>query len=577
MALKPNAEYWAMRAIQREAEYRAGSEKIIARLKAVYERTFNNIENDIKKAAAKLEAYKDSGSAAAYLARLNSLEELKAQAQNDFIRLARTEETASAAWYAETMREGYYKTIFDAQKATGAAFSFSLLPERAVKETLMAGWAGRNYAQSVWRNNAVMAQKAGEIIESGFMSGASVRRMSEELNELTDAGLFACERLIRTETNYFSNQGELRAYEEAGIDRYEYLATLDDRTSQMCQEHDGLVYLLKDAVVGENYPPLHVFCRSTTVARFDGDTLEGLERRAKDPVTGEYYMIPADMNYGEWWEKYVANGGEADIINMGGDTNGLGNNAGAAGIQTMGIKGSKGTAAGAGGLYQGEAGAGIQGSARDRDTVESVGRSPTRSDAGRVSGLDLQPVTPETYSNAMSDFESKNENSGMVDLHTPEYWEESGAKLLLGGSSETGYYGAAVKPDGDITGVFSTPRGKGKDALIAALENGGGKLDAFGIYANGEPTELSKFYEKGGFTPVARVPFDAGAAASGFVENYGARDVVVFMHNGDLPEAVVEKWGSYGHGTAADYAALPVFTDYYAALNYRDELIRLKR
>ncbi len=46
-------------------------------------------------------------------------------------------------------------------------------------------------------------------------------------------------RVIRTEKNYFYNQGELLAYKEAGIAKYEYLATLDSRTSTVCQDVDA--------------------------------------------------------------------------------------------------------------------------------------------------------------------------------------------------------------------------------------------------------------------------------------------------------------------------------------------------
>ena len=71
-----------------------------------------------------------------------------------------------------------------------------------------------------------------------------------------------------------------------------------------------------------------------------------------------------------------------------------------------------------------------------------------------------------------------------VDFHTSEELAESGAKTILGegeGRSGPGYYGSAVKPDGDITGVFSSAKNGGSNAIIAALENGGNKLDAYSI------------------------------------------------------------------------------------------------
>ena len=51
----------------------------------------------------------------------------------------------------------------------------------------------------------------------------------------------------------------------AVVEKYEFLAAIDSRTSPQCREHNGATYLLKDAKVGTNYPPLHPNCRSTVI------------------------------------------------------------------------------------------------------------------------------------------------------------------------------------------------------------------------------------------------------------------------------------------------------------------------
>jgi len=77
------------------------------------------------------------------------------------------------------------------------------------------------------------------------------------------------------------------------------------RTSQMCRQHDNKVYLVKDARPGVNMPPLHPYCRSTTIAVIDVGEEANLQRRARDPVTGKTYLVPASMSYQEWYEKFV--------------------------------------------------------------------------------------------------------------------------------------------------------------------------------------------------------------------------------------------------------------------------------
>ena len=52
-------------------------------------------------------------------------------------------------------------------------------------------------------------------------------------------------------------QASQKAYDELDIDKYKILATLDKRTSEICQKLDGEVFNVKDAVIGVNMPPFH--------------------------------------------------------------------------------------------------------------------------------------------------------------------------------------------------------------------------------------------------------------------------------------------------------------------------------
>ncbi|MDU5492447.1 MAG: hypothetical protein E6094_05730 [Clostridium perfringens] len=67
---------------------------------------------------------------------------------------------------------------------------------------------------------------------------------------------------------------------------------------------DGKVLIVGKAKPGVDLPPLHPFCRSTTIAYLGKENLEALKRRARDPITGKNYIIK-NMNYSEWYEKFV--------------------------------------------------------------------------------------------------------------------------------------------------------------------------------------------------------------------------------------------------------------------------------
>ena len=93
---------------------------------------------------------------------------------------------------------------------------------------------------------------------------------------------------------------EKQSYKECGVKKYRYLAALDSRTCPICGNLDGKVFAVSEMKIGVNCPPMHPECRCTTVAAIEGQSLEGMERRTRDPVTGKTYLVPASMNYQEW-------------------------------------------------------------------------------------------------------------------------------------------------------------------------------------------------------------------------------------------------------------------------------------
>ena len=132
--------------------------------------------------------------------------------------------------------------------------------------------------------------------------------------------MHAATRLLFTETMYVGNEMAAEADGSLGFKHYRFIAVLDLRTSELCQQHDGLkdpdtrkAYTYKNRKPGENFPPLHPWCRSLTAPVEDSSTLEGLTRAAKDPVTGKVVQVPADMTYPEWHKKFVEGNPEAEL------------------------------------------------------------------------------------------------------------------------------------------------------------------------------------------------------------------------------------------------------------------------
>lgn len=245
--------------------------------------------------------------APAYAARITRLQALKEKIYIESKKIADIEISSDTSGFMDTINNAYYRTMFDIQKGIGVGFDVAAMPSSTIESILKNPWSGRHFSERVWGNTDVLAGKLTEIVTSGMMSGKSLDKMAKELEYMSNVGKHAAARIIRTETTYMANAAEMESYKVAEIDKYIFIATLDLRTSDICREHDNNVYEVNKAVPGENMPPLHPNCRSTTIAYFDEETLSSIERRAVDPESGKDYKIPADTTYEQWYKEKVVN------------------------------------------------------------------------------------------------------------------------------------------------------------------------------------------------------------------------------------------------------------------------------
>ena len=159
--------------------------------------------------------------------------------------------------YSSTIKDNYYQTIYDIHKAIGVGASFSYIDNDMIKEILAFPWSGRHYSQRLWSNRTKLKNAMVEELTQMLIQGKGVKETSKALSKRLDADLKNCIRLIHTEHSYFMEQASQNAYDELDIDKYKILATLDKRTSKICQDLDGEVFNVKDAIVGVNMPPFH--------------------------------------------------------------------------------------------------------------------------------------------------------------------------------------------------------------------------------------------------------------------------------------------------------------------------------
>ena len=243
----------------------------------------------------------------AYSFRMKRLERLSDDLDRMRESIYHSEKTGSDAFYSDLMKDSYYKATFDLQQQTGLAYGFSGLPESEIKHLQSFSWVGdgSTYSTDIWKNTGKLTSSIKDELLMSLMTGRDTRETAQAIAERFNVGQNDARRLVRTESAFFHNQMELLSYEEADIEKYIFVAVLDKRTSHICQEHDNQVYDRDKAAPGVNCPPMHPWCRSTTVAYDEDADYSKLKRRARNPETGKTELVPADMTYKEWYSKYA--------------------------------------------------------------------------------------------------------------------------------------------------------------------------------------------------------------------------------------------------------------------------------
>ena len=215
----------------------------------------------------------------------------------------------------KVLENGYYRSIFEVQKGTGVGWDIASLNEDKLKRIISKPWAtdGENFSSRIWKSKTEMVnQLHNELTRNCILGKApdeAVRDMTQYVKKSVKNAKNAAGRLVMTEEAYFSAEAQREAFKELGVGEYEIIATLDSRTSEVCQDMDGRVFPMSQYEPGATAPPFHPWCRTTTAPHFDD--LGEYERAARDK-NGKTYYVPADMKYSEWKKSFI-DGGKIEL------------------------------------------------------------------------------------------------------------------------------------------------------------------------------------------------------------------------------------------------------------------------
>ena len=195
----------------------------------------------------------------AYKSRISRLDNLKAGIDYELIQSGEKIKGKVTDTLADVYEDTYTSFVEDLN------FKKGVISSSTIKMALEQEWSGANYSSRIWSNIDNLAKAIKNEVIVGLNKGINYRTMSQNIAKKFDTSYKNAERLVRTETAHIQNQATLMGYKDSGVVKYEFLAVLDSRTSHTCASLNGEVFKTENAMEGENYPPMHPNCRSTTV------------------------------------------------------------------------------------------------------------------------------------------------------------------------------------------------------------------------------------------------------------------------------------------------------------------------
>lgn len=154
-------------------------------------------------------------------------------------------------------------------RALAVGNAIKTLNNAEIDTILSFDWSGANYSERIWRDNDVLANKLKDVLVKAAINGSNPRVTAQKLQDVFGGAKANTERLVRTESTYVANATTAKRYESYGVQTYEFVATLDNRTSSICRSLNGDTFKMSEFSPGTNAPSMHPNCRSTIAPASD--------------------------------------------------------------------------------------------------------------------------------------------------------------------------------------------------------------------------------------------------------------------------------------------------------------------
>lgn len=207
---------------------------------------------------------------------------------------------------ARVYMDDYYHTAYEIQRGLGIGWDVSQIDQKKLDKILSKPWTAdkMTFSDRIWKSKTQLIDSLHTELTQMCVLGKAPDQTINNIAKRMNVSKNQAGRLVMTESAYFGSVAQKDCFNELDVEKFEVVATLDHKTSEVCQEMDGKVFDMKDFEAGTTAPPFHVWCRSCTAPWFEDEDGERAARNEK----GETYYVPSSMKYDDWLKSFV-NGG----------------------------------------------------------------------------------------------------------------------------------------------------------------------------------------------------------------------------------------------------------------------------
>lgn len=141
------------------------------------------------------------------------------------------------------------------------------IDDTEVKAVVNSNFKGVNWSTRLCQDMAVVQKEVEKTTSNVLLRGRHPNEYVAKFKKQTNTTTYNASRLLVTESACVQADSQKLTYlKDLGEDgEYKYVAKIDKKTSKICHSLNGKVFKVKDMMPGVNAPPMHPWCRSTTV------------------------------------------------------------------------------------------------------------------------------------------------------------------------------------------------------------------------------------------------------------------------------------------------------------------------